>query len=171
MSTLIENELSFTFPDDWNAEHFDTPGRTSIDHFQPVDFVVELPRRTLFIEVKDPSASKAPESERQAFIKKMQTKVLTHTQLVPKARTSWAFLHLMKRVEKPITYIVVIGADSLRVDPLLWSNLTARLKARLQQEIDVPWPLQYIDQCIVIPASDLSRHLPGVTVQRLAATP
>ncbi len=171
MTTLIEKELSFTFPDSWNAEHFDSPGRPAVNHFQPVDFVVELAQRTLFIEVKDPSARKVPENERQAFFKKMQTKELTHTQLVPKARTSWSFLRLMKRADKPITYIVVIGADNLRVDPPLWSSLTARLKARLKQEIDVPWPHQYVDRCIVVPASDLSRHLPGVTVQRLTATP
>ena len=167
MTTLIEQELSFTFPATWNAELFDVPGKPTIDHLKPVDFVVELPGRTLFIEVKDPSATKATENERKKFLKRMKTDELTHKHLVPKARTSWAFLALMKRVQNPITYIVVIGAESLKIEPLLWSNLTARLKQRLTQEIDVPWPLQYIDQCIVVPAADLSRHLTGVTVQRL----
>lgn len=167
MTTLTEQELSFTFPPTWNAELFDVPGKTTIDHLKPVDFLIELPARTLFIEVKDPSASMATAVERKRFLKRMQTDELTHKHLVPKARTSWAFLALMRRVQKPITYIVVIGAESLRVEPLLWSNLTAKLKQRLTQEIDVPWPLQYIDQCIVLPASELSRHLSGVTVRRL----
>ena len=170
MSTMDERELSFTFPDDWAAEHFDAPGRASIDHFQPVDFVVELAERTLFIEVKDPSNSRAPQSEREDFVQKMKSKELTHKQLVPKARTSWAFLRLMKRAEKPITYIVVIGAEALRIDPLLWLDLTDRLKERLAKETEVPWPLQYVDKCIVIPATDLSRHLPGVSVQRIATS-
>ena len=171
MSTFDEQQLRFVFPDHWDAERFDDPGKPSINFFKPVDFVVELKERTLFIEVKDPSNTNAPQANRDDFLRQMRTKSLIHEHLVPKARTSWAFLRLMKRAEKPITYIVVIGADSLRIEPLLWSNFTARLKQRLSQEIDVPWPLQYVDQCIVVPASDLSRHLPGVTVQRLAATP
>jgi hypothetical protein len=171
MTTLDEKELRFTFPSGWLAEHFDAPGRATIDHFQPVDFVVELSDRILFIEVKDPSNTKAPQEEREGFIRKMKSKELTHKQLVPKARTSWAFLRLMKRAEKPITYIVVIGAEALRIDPPLWLNLTDRLKERLAKEIDVPWPLQYIDSCIVVPASELSIHLPGVSVQRIGANP
>lgn len=171
MSTFDEKQLRFIFPDHWDAERFDDPGRPSINFFKPVDFVVELKERTLLIEVKDPSNTNAPQANKDDFLRQMRTKTLIHDHLVPKARTSWAFLRLMKRAEKPITYIVVIGADSLRIEPLLWSNFTARLKQRLSQEIDVPWPYQYVDQCIVIPAADLSRHLPGVTVQRLAATP
>jgi hypothetical protein len=159
MSTFDEQQLRFVFPDHWDAERFDDPGKPSINFFKPVDFVVELSERTLFIEVKDPSNTNAPQANRDDFLRQMRTKTLIHDHLVPKARTSWAFLRLMKRAEKPITYIVVIGADSLRIEPLLWSNFTAT------------WPLQYVDQCIVIPTSDLSRHLPGVTVQRLAATP
>lgn len=171
MTTLTEKELSFTFPDNWQVEHFDTPGTPSISHFQPVDFVVETSERIIFIEVKDPSNSKAPDDQRKKFVKKMQTDQLTHQELVPKARTSWSFLCLMRRATKPIVYIVAIGAENLRVEPVLWSNLTGRLKARLKQEIDVPWPLQYVESCIVIPAFDLHRHLSGVSVQRVVATP
>ena len=167
MSTLNEKDLSFTFPEEWQAEHFDQPGRPTLKHFQPVDFVVETAERMFFIEVKDPSATQAPDIQRQRFLQQMQSKELTHEQLVPKARTSWAVLSLLQRIQKPITYIVVIGAEQLQVDPALWLHLTDKLKQRLNKEIDIPWPRPYIQACIVLPASDLPQHLPGVSVRRL----
>lgn len=166
MTSLTERELTFTFPSTWKAEYFDTPGRPLPKHIAPVDFVVESDDQMFLIEVKDPSTTKAPRSEQQAFVRKMQSDELTHQELVPKARTSWSYLHLMDRTAKPIIYVVAIGAERLSIQPPLWMSLADKLKKRLADEADTPWLKRYVQGCIVVPALDLGNYISGVSVAR-----
>jgi len=124
----------------------------------------------VLIEVKDPSASRAPESEREKFSRKMQTKELTHEELVPKARSSYSFLHLMKRDSSPMRLVVVIGTERLSIQPPLLMNLTDRLRQRLDKEIDEPWKRKYVADCAVIPVKDLGKVLPGCSARRIDPT-
>lgn len=169
MTRLQEGELLLTFPTLWKVERFDSRGKKFPAYVCPVDFIAETPEKLLLIEVKDPSNSKAPQNERLAFIKKMLSQTLTHEELVPKARTSWSYLHLMARTTKPLFFVVLVGAEALAIEPVLWLNLTDRLQRRLQQEAEEPWVLPYIDGCIVVPALECKRHdvLEGMTVERV----
>lgn len=171
MISLTERELTFTFPATWKAERFDVPGQALPKHISPVDFVVETNDKMFFIEVKDPSTTMAPPSEQHGFLKKMQTDELTHQELVPKARTSWSYLHLMDRTPKPIVYIVAIGAERLSVQPLLWMSLADKLRKRLAHEADEPWKKPYVQECLVVPALDLGKHIEGVSVTRSTGGP
>lgn len=168
MSTMLsEGELSFTFPAEWRADAFDMRGSVLPKHIAPVDFIVERPDDILLIEVKDPSNSKAPAKEREKFAKKMQSDELTHQELAPKARTSWSYLHLMQRTNKPLRYVVVIGTEELSIQPTLLQGLTDRLKHRIAHEADAAWLVEYLASCIVLPALQLGTYLEGVTVTRV----
>ncbi len=169
--TLTERELVFAFPDAWHPETFDQEGATWPKHIMPVDFIVERPNDILLIEVKDPSISNAPDAERAKFAKKMQSHELTHEELVPKARTTWSYLHLMARTGKPLRYLVAIGTERLSIQPVLLQSLTDRLRQRLAQESDAPWKLEYVASCMVVSALDLGNYLDGVTVVRTPAGP
>ena len=166
MTVLVERELTFEFPAEWIATVFDSVGAVWPKGISPVDFLIERDSDLLLIEVKDPSASAAPASERQSFIRKMQTDELTHQELVPKARGSWSYLQLMNRTGKPLRYIVAIGTDALSVQPVLLQNLTDRLKKRLAHEASQAWVKPYITSCVVVDALSMGHYLPGVKVSR-----
>jgi len=169
MTTLTERELVFTFPAAWTSNQFDVPGTSWPKGISPIDFIIERADDILLIEVKDPSAAKAPDKERKRFVKKMMTDELTHQELVPKARSSWSYLRLMDRTSKPLRYIVVVGTEKLSMQPVLLQGLTDRLKKRLAHEADEPWVRPYIESCVVISALKLGDYLDGVTVSRKAA--
>ena len=119
MSVFCEGELEFTFGGAWQAEKFDQPGASWPKGISPVDFIAEGQAELVLMEVKDPSASAIPAKNRQDFIAKMQTNTKSL-----KARSSYGFLHLMKRDAKPMRYVVVIGTENLSIQPVLLMQLT-----------------------------------------------
>jgi hypothetical protein len=168
MTVVVEGQLEFTFPAAWGVTVFDAPGTIIPKGIQPVDFVVDRGNDVLLIEVKDPSHTRAPHAERARFLSIMQSQELTNEQLVPKARTSWSYLHLMGlHRQKPLIFIAVIGTENLSIEPMLLQGLTDRLNQRLQHEADDPWVIQYVQSGIVVAAMDLPQHLAGVGVKRL----
>lgn len=167
MSVFCEGELEFIFGGAWQAEQFDQPGASWPKGISPVDFIAEGPAELVLMEVKDPSASRVPAKNRQDFIKKMQTKELIYEELVPKARSSYGFLHLMARDTKPMRYVVVIGTENLSIQPPLLMQLKDRLKARLTQETNTAWKRQYISNCSVVSVADLGKALSGCSASRI----
>lgn len=169
MSVFREGELEFAFGASWKAELFDRSGVSSwppVD-VRPVDFIAEGKNEIVLVEVKDPSASRVPHNNRQGFVDKMRTKELTHQELVPKARTTYGFLHLMARDAKPMRYVVVIGVERLSIEPPLLMQLTDRLKARLRNETGEAWKREYMSSCIVVSTEDLDKAMSGCSVRRL----
>ena len=167
MNVLKEGELEFTFGGAWQAEKFDQPGASWPKGIAPVDFIAEGQAELVLMEVKDPSASAIPAKNRQDFIAKMQTKELIYEELVPKARSSYGFLHLMARDTKPMRYVVVIGTETLSIQPVLLMHLTTRLRARLMQETNTAWKRQYISNCSVVSVADLGKALSGCSASRI----
>lgn len=119
------------------------------------------------LEVKDPSASGATSDQRQRFVRDMQARVLTHEVLVPKARSSYGFLHLMARDTKPMRFVVAVGIERLSLQPLLLEHLAERLRRRVKREGPNPWKRDYVSACTVVPALDLGRALPGCAARRV----
>jgi len=166
MTVLQEGELSFKFGSAWTAEIFDKPGVSWPPCVRPVDIVAQRRAELVLVEVKDPSASTVPAGNRDAFVKKMKTKELIHDELTPKARTTYGFLHLMKRDVQPMRYVVVIGTDELSIQPPLLMNLADRLRKRLAQEADDQWERTYMVACAVVSVADVGKALPGCSAKR-----
>lgn len=168
MTSFTEGELRITFGDDWQAEQFDRPGMSFPRGVLPVDFIAETDDEIVFVEIKDPSASRALDRNREDFIRKMKSRELTHQELVPKARTSYGFLHLMMRDTKPMRYVVVIGTEKLSIQPALLLSLTDRLRGRLAQETETAWKRTYVSDCNVVTVADFSRVLSGCSASRIS---
>ncbi|MCB9531148.1 MAG: hypothetical protein H6700_05225 [Myxococcales bacterium] len=166
MTVIVEAELEFTFDPSWATEHLDSPGRVWPKGISPVDFVVDRGDDLLLIEVKDPSHSRATPAERTRFIREMTSRELTHERLAPKARTSWSYLYLMDRTEKPLVFVFLVGTDALTLEPVLLQSLNDRLRARLAQETEHPWARPYVVSSVVLPALDAGRYIPGLSVTR-----
>ena len=167
MTSFDEGELQFEFGDDWHAEQFDRTGTRFPRGVLPVDFIVEGDDELVLVEIKDPSASRAPERNREQFVRKMKSKELTHQELVPKARTSYGFLHLMARDTKRMRYVVVIGTEHLSMQPVLLANLTDMLRARLARETETAWQRPYVSDCIVVSIADFSKAITGCSACRI----
>lgn len=170
MTSFEEGELQLSFGEEWDAEHFDRRGARGFPPkgVSPVDFIAERADELVLVEVKDPSAARAPDANRQDFAKKMKSEELTHGELVPKARTSYGFLHLMARDTKPMRYVVVLGIERLSLQPTLLTNLTDSLRKRLAQESDTAWKRTYISDCTVVSVEDVGKALPGCFASRVA---
>ena len=169
---IREGELEFDFSNAKKAEKFDKQERGVSSGPRPhgmdsVDFVVEEETRILLIEVKDPSCKGAPEKERKKFIEEMKHKTLIHNKLVPKARDTYTFLHLMKRDKKPFLYVVLLGLEEFSLDFPVLMNFKDHLLQRLRQESDIPWKLNYVTDCIVVKVSDWGKFFPKYGLKRV----
>ena len=171
MQTLMEGEIRFTFAANWEAEQFDRRGISWPKGVSPVDFVVEGPNECVLVEVKDPSASGAPDQNRHGFAEKMKSRELVYDALVPKARSSYGFLHLMERDDKPMRYVVVIGTEKLSIQPALLIGLNDRLRQRLNKEIDTEWKRKYVSGCAIVSVADFGKALNGCTACRVGTEP
>lgn len=163
-----EGELQFEFLGAISVERLDVRGLPRPQGMALVDFVVEESSRTLLVEIKDPSQQPAPERERQRFTRAMQHQTLIYEELVPKARDSYTFLHLMERDSQPFVYVVVLGLDRLAVDPVLLSSFKDRLLQRLRHEAQDPWQRHYITDCAVVIPATWSTHFPEYALSRSA---
>jgi len=164
----LEGELEFDFGNAHRLEHLDRKGRALPDGMSLVDFVIEEREHIIFLEIKDPSNARAPESQRQSFIRYLQNGELVNNRLVPKARDSYTFLHLMERENKPIIYVFLFGSESLSVTKASLSILTDRLFARILKETDEPWKRRYIKDCIVVNIEDWQTYFPQYPVRRVS---
>jgi len=145
-----EGDLIFDFPDELSVQKLDQQGIPNPIGMAFVDFVVEEESRIFLIEVKDPSNPKAEDKDSSEFIKKLREKTLINETFVPKARDSFTYLHLMKRDNKEIILVVLLGLEQFAFDPALLVNLKDKLKKRLKQETDQPWKKEYVKDCLVV---------------------
>ena len=163
-----EGELQFEFLGATSVERLDVQGQPRPQGMALVDFVVEESSRTLLVEIKDPSQQPVPERERQRFISTMQHQTLIYEDLVPKARDSYTFLHLMERDTQPCVYVVVLGLDRRAVDPALLSSFKDRLLQRIRREVQDPWQRHYVIDCVVVIPATWSTHFPAYALSRSA---
>ncbi|MCP4219356.1 MAG: hypothetical protein GY765_32275 [bacterium] len=161
-----EGELVFDFTGAGFVEKLDEKGKQAPSGLKLVDFVVEEDSRTLLIEVKDPSHSKATPKERKKQAKRMNNNQLINEHLVPKARGSYTYLHLMKRDNNPFLYVVLLGLEQLQVEKALLVNFKEQLLRRLRQECEEPWERQYINDCIVVTVEDWDKKFKHYPIAR-----
>jgi len=161
-----EGQLQFDFSGALAVRRVDRqqPGVPQPRRMKLVDFCVEEATRALLVEIKDPSDTNAKPENRAKFVRRMESDVLLKTLLL-KARDTYTFLHLMRKDGKPFTYVVAIGTDNVPIDAALVLDLQQRLRAKLRQETDQPWPRQYVSDCVVLTSEAWARHM-RYSVQR-----
>jgi hypothetical protein len=146
-----EGELRFDFPDDLIRQKLDKKGITKPQGMVLADFVIETETEIILLEVKDPSCSVATKERKRAELENLRGNTLIAEKLTPKARDSYTYLHLMKRDEKPIIYVVLLGLDSY--PQLNTKEFLLRFKEKLlnniRREADKPWERKHIYDCLV----------------------
>jgi len=146
-----EEDLEFNF----NGLLVERPERgTWPCRMRVVDFVVMQDNgRHLYIEVKEPGRG-TDTDENAYFIRKIKQHELINNNLVPKCRDTFLCMWLMKRVDQPIDYVVVLDLSRLPDAKPYLSSLGLELARRLRQEMDEPWARQYARTSIIVSPDD-----------------
>jgi len=156
-----EGRLRFNFAKALSAERLDQPRTPQPQGMALVDFVVEEKHKTLLIEVKDPDGAPSPHRANalSTFVSDMKADGLIHEKLVPKARDSYTFLHLMGRDDKSFVLVCLLGVGTS--DPALLGNFKNRLLSRLRQEAAIPWVRRYVEDCVVVTPTTWATFFPN----------
>lgn len=161
---LTEGNLEFTFKGVRDAVKFDgsSHGLTSV--MSAVDFVVELERAYLFVEVKDPDNPRATDEGRDKFSDKLSSEELLWG-LVEKYRESFLYRWAQKRIDKPITYVVLLCAQ--RLDPILLLGQQDKLREYLPLTRPDCWARGIADGCAILTLEQWKKKFPDFAVVRL----
>ena len=158
MSILTEGNLRFDFSAALNVRRFDDQATHGLSHcMKAVDFIVELQRRTIFVEVKDPDNPNAKPANRSTFIQELQSGVLEN-QFTHKFRDSFLYEWASDSLRKPVHYVVLVALQSLTSADLL--TRTDALKRVLPAGRGLPrcWARPIAGGCIVVNLATWSSH-------------
>lgn len=163
-------ELLFNFPDELNWSELDKQGVKLPLHMKFVDLVIERDNDILLVEIKDPSHSRSPDKERNAYLKRLTDNSLLSQELTPKARDSYLYLHLMERDHKPFKYVVLLGLDAFdpNVQKAVMTGFKDRLLADIRKESFEPWRRKHIADCVVLSVESWNQHFPNWSLARMA---
>jgi hypothetical protein len=169
MTTLVEGNLQIVLPTAATGRKFDDVAHGLSHCMKAVDFVVEHENQVLFVELKDPedpSALAERGAASAAYIDKFCSGEID-SDLKTKFRDSWLYEYAQGRVDKPIIYLVLIGASTLSAAELL-----ARTDA-LKRQIPVfgpnnqPWVKPFVTDCAVMNIATWNKVLPQFPVSRV----
>ena len=154
MSVFTEGGIRIEFPDDLSVRKFDNPETHGRSHMRAVDFIVDLPDRFVFIEVKEP--------ESKSSLKNLRG-------LSRKFRDSLLYEWADGRADKRIDYIVLLVLDGLT--PVELGHQTDELRMRLPAlgPFGRPWKRPLATSCAVMDLvawnkNELTRKFPAVRV-------
>lgn len=172
-AVLREGGLRFDFSSSRGAFKLDEPGRGFPAHMKPVDFVVAEASRVLLIEIKDPrSIAEFLRNPRETLL---STRPFDHAgrrsfvddELVPKARGSYTWLHLMNREAGPFEYVVFIGPGVVEEAMLLPVLDAVRRGVRHEAGASEPWRREYVREVRVLTEASWAKWFPEYPLTRV----
>ena len=167
MTVLNERNLQITIDDAVDVRRFDDNATHRLNHcMKAVDFVVELPDRYLFIEIKDPQAPHAPPEAAKDYLERLQAGEIDE-ELKYKYRDSFLYEWASGRADKPIYYLVLIALDTLTGPRLLRCNNALERKLPLHGPSSTPWLKPIVNGCAVFNMESWNRAMPRHPVSRI----
>lgn len=167
MSTLIEGDLQMTLPLTAIGRKFDGNAHGLSHCMKAVDFIVELTDKVLFVELKDPEDSATPAKERTAYISKFCSGSIDND-LKTKFRDSWLYEYAQGRINKPITYLVLMGASTLSDAELLARTDALKRQIPIEGPNNQPWEKPLLTGCAVLNIAAWNKALPDFPVSRVS---
>ena len=165
MRTLREGELRITLPETASGRNFDSPAHGLSHCMKAVDWIIDLPDRVYFIEIKDPDAQGATaHPERDRHIEDLRAGRLDDA-LIGKFRDSFLYEWACGRDDKPISYFVVIACSAL--DDALLLGRTDGLKRRLPAGLHPNWRRAIAQDCLVFNVEKWNRAFPQFPLERV----
>lgn len=168
MEKLIEDDLKVTLPAGTMYRKFDDRTHGLSHCMKAVDFIVELDDRMLFIEFKDPDDPTAINRKNPAeFIKDFQSGRLD-ADLQYKYRDSYLYEMASGRANKPIYYLVLIGANALSDADLLVRTEALKRKLPVLGVNGKAWKKSFVAGCAVMNLHAWNKALPMYPASRVS---
>jgi hypothetical protein len=169
VTVLAEGDLQITLPATAVGRKFDDEAAHGLSHcMKAVDFIIELQDSVLFVEFKDPENPQAHTKDRTAFIRKFLSGQLD-ADLKIKYRDSWLYEWAQGRAQKPITYLVLLGASTLSDAELLARTEALKRQLPINGPGDQPWKQSIVQGCAVMNLAAWNKMLPQLPVTRISA--
>jgi hypothetical protein len=170
MNELTEGDLKITLPAGAIGRKFDDKANHGLSHcMSAVDFIVELADRIFFIELKDPDHPNAKPADSAKFIKSCLSGALD-TDLKTKYRDSWLYEWAHGRVEKPVFYLVLIGASSLSPAELLARTEALKRQLPVSGPSGKAWLNSFVAGCAVMNLAAWNNAMPHMPANRTTTT-
>lgn len=167
MTWAREKELMINLSAAESWMKLDEAGETRPIGMALVDFVIVEKGRIIMVEIKDPSDQGAPERERQSFVRRLSDDEYISARLIPKARDSYCYLHLMAMDDRPAVFVLLLGMEKTPMEAVQLLATKERILSRLRWESDRPWKQAYIRDCAVLTVEGWRRYMPKYPIKRL----
>ena len=161
---LKEGLIQITVNQAITARKFDGADHGLSHCMKAVDFIIELPDRYLFIELKDPSDS--PPAGLNSFLDKLKGNALD-SELVYKYRDSFLYEQASGRAERPVHFLVLIALDVLDKAALMTRKRQLDRKLPLRGPQSGAWPQPIVASCGVFNLRSWNERFPEFPVERL----
>lgn len=169
MNPLTEDDLQITLPAGVIGKKFDGETSHGLSHcMKAVDFIVEMDEQILFIELKDPEQIAADPARSAVFIQKFLSGKLD-IDLKTKYRDSWLYEWAQGRIEKPVFYLVLIGASSLSTAELLARTEALKRQLPVAGPNGEAWANSFVAGCAVMNLAAWNRRMPDMPVRRISS--
>lgn len=169
MNPLVENDLQIALPPNATGRKFDDRLTHGLSHcMKAVDFIVELKDRTLFVEIKDPDQPGALGERREAFIEEFLGGRIDES-LKTKYRDSWLYEWAQGRADKPVIYLVLMGASALSDAELLARTDALKRLLPVSGPHGQPWSKSFVAGCAVMNLAAWNKALPQFPASRVGA--
>lgn len=163
MTVLTEGNLEFSFNAVQSVDRLDDAQHGMTHCMKAVDFIVESNDRYWFIEVKDPDNPRATAAAKKAFAENLKTGKL-RKDLVIKYRDSFLYRWAMKKLDKPVKYVVLLCMKALDDAALLQQN--DNLRRNLPTEKANSWQRPLADSCVILDFDGWNKQFPNWQVTR-----
>ena len=166
MIIFMEGDLQITFYGALNARRFDGSEHGLSHCMKAVDFVVELPDKYLFMELKDPQHPEGNQEDQERFMQDFR-KGRLDGDLKYKYRDSFLYEWASGRADKPVHYYVLVASDELKGADL--QHRTRQLARILPVDRPGSWIKPIAAACYVFNLRLWNQHLPEFPITRLSA--
>jgi len=156
-----------TVPEPVNGRQFDDAQHGLSHCMKAVDWILDLPEHIYFVEVKDPEAPEARGyREDDRFLQGFLAGELT-ANLVAKFRDSFLYEWACNRVDRPISFYVIVASDALDVAQLV--TRTDELKRRLPAGAPAVGTRSIAHDCCVFNVAKWNEVFPQYPLSRHSA--
>ena len=136
-TTLREGELQVELPTPAQGRKFDDRTHGLSHCMKAVDWIVDLPDKVYFVEVKDLDANAATQHDQRNQYRENLNAGLKDEDFVRKFRDSFIYQWACGQVDKPIFYLVVIACRAL--DNAMLVQRTDALRRKLPSGVQKVW--------------------------------
>ena len=161
MTVLREGELTLTLPDGVRGRQFDDTSR-GMSQMHAVDWIIESPPHTFFVEVKDVRSQAARLHDAgEKFVERFKSGELIGN-LVGKFRDTFLYEWACQRPVERISYFVVLAG----VERALLLTQSDRLRGDLPEGIRASWRRPLAHRCAIFDIDSWNQHFPALHLAR-----